>query len=36
MVYFMLLPVWPPKSSLTPNSEKLCDVTVECGGSVGA
>jgi hypothetical protein len=36
MAYFMLLAVWPPKSSLTPDSEKLCDVTVECGGRVGA
>jgi hypothetical protein len=36
MAYFMHLAVWPPKSSLTPNSKKLCDVTVECGGRVGA
>jgi hypothetical protein len=32
MTYFMHLAVWPPKSSLTPNSKKLCDVTVEYGG----
>jgi hypothetical protein len=31
MAYFMHLALWPPKSNLTPNSEKLCDVTVECG-----
>jgi hypothetical protein len=31
MAYFMHFAVWPPKSSLTPNSEKLYDVTVECG-----
>jgi purine nucleoside permease len=31
MAYFMHLAVWPPKSSLSPNSEKLCDITVECG-----
>jgi hypothetical protein len=31
MAYFVHLDVWPPKSSLTPNSEKLCDVTVEWG-----
>jgi hypothetical protein len=36
MAYFMHLAVWPPKSSLTPNSEKLCDITVECRGRVGA
>jgi hypothetical protein len=36
MAYFMHLAIWPPKSSLTPNFEKMCDVTVECGGRVGA
>jgi hypothetical protein len=36
MAFFMHLAVWPPKSSATPNSEKLCDITVECGGRVGA
>ncbi len=35
MAYFMHLAVWSPKSSLSPNSEELCDVTVECGGRVG-
>ncbi len=31
MANLMHLAVWPPKSSLTPNSEILCDITVECG-----
>jgi hypothetical protein len=35
MAYFMHLAIWPPKSSLTPNSEKLCDIIVECWGGGG-
>ncbi len=36
MAYFMHLAIWPPKSSLTSNSEELSDFTVdyEEGGSV--
>jgi hypothetical protein len=29
MACFVLLAVWPPKSGLTPSSEKLCDVAIE-------
>ncbi len=29
MACFVLFAVWPPKSGLTPSSEKLCDVTIE-------
>jgi hypothetical protein len=32
MAYFKHLAEWSPMSSLTPNSEKLSYITMDCGG----
>ncbi len=33
MAYFRHVVIWPSKSSLTPNSEKVCDVTARTVGA---